>query len=124
MGKIVIDVIGAQPLEAQLAAFGDMLGREIACSAINAFFRKERTDLGDDNRLITAAEFVQRAAEDFLGETATIAFSCIDEIDPGIQGRLDHLAGAAELVRCRIVAVVAIVAARPGHRSKADNGNL
>lgn len=97
---------------------------EIACSAVDLLVSKKGANLGDNDRPFAAPEFLQRLPQEFLGQSAAIAFGRVQEIDPGIERGLDHRACGGEVVPRRRVAAVSVVAPRPGHRSEADNGNV
>ena len=124
MGEIQVDMTGAQSLQTQFATFDDMRCAEVACSAIGLLVSKERADFGDNDHLFAASEFLQRLPQKFLGQSEAIAFSRVEEIDPGIERGLNHVARSGGVARIRHIAALPIVAPRPGHRSEADNGNV
>ena len=84
VGKIQVNALGAQSLEAQFATFCDMRSGEVACSAIGLLVAKEGSDLGDDDRLLATTEFLQRPPQDLFGQSQAIAFSRVEQVDPGI----------------------------------------
>ena len=55
-----------------------MFRREIAGAAIDLLASKERADLGDNNRLLAAAKFGERAPQYFLCQPETVAFRRIE----------------------------------------------
>ena len=124
MSKVKVDTIGPQSLKARFATCGDMRRAQVARSTVDLLVSKERTDFGDDDRLFAASEFFQRLPQDLLGQSETIAFRRVEEIDSGVERGLDHVARSCEVVRSRHIAVLPIVAPRPGHRSETDRGNV
>ncbi len=100
MAVIKIQVLHPQALERGVAGVGHVLARQAVLGRTRVVDRTEEHLAGDAEAVAWEAQVGDHIPHHLLGATAGIALGVVEEVDPGIPGGGDQLAGlvAANLI--------------------------